>query len=149
MALASPEGRWMQINPSMCEITGYSEGELLATNFQSIIHPEDLDAALEGFRRLLSGEIRYYYSENRYVHKDRRTVWVLLSISVVRDAGDRPLYLVVQVQDITEARRDKEDLQRLIRQNQSIPASAAEGIYGLDLDERTSFVNPAAERLLG
>jgi PAS domain S-box-containing protein len=149
MALASPEGRWLQINPSMCEITGYSEGELLATDFQSITHPDDLDAALEGFRRLLTGEIRYFYSEKRYVHKDRRTVWVLLSISVVRDAGDRPLYFVVQVQDITEARRDKEDLQRLIRQNQSILASAGEGIYGLDLDERTSFVNPAAERMLG
>jgi PAS domain S-box-containing protein len=41
------------------------------------------------------------------------------------------------------------NLERLIRQHRSILASAGEGIYGLDLDERTSFVNPAAERMLG
>ena len=72
-----------------------------------------------------------------------------MSTSLVRDAGDEPLYFVIQIQDITQAKADREDLERLIRQNQSILASAGEGIYGLDLDERTSFVNPAAERMLG
>ena len=133
----------------MCEITGYTEEELLATDFQSITHPDDLERGVEGLRRMLSGEIQYFYTEKRYIHKGGRTVWVLLSTSLVRDAEDRPLYFVVQIQDITEARRDKENLERLIRQNQSILASAGEGIYGLDLDERTSFVNPAAERMLG
>jgi len=67
----------------------------------------------------------------------------------VRDAEDRPLYVVAQIQDITETKRYKENLERLIRQNQSILTSVGEGIYGLNLDERTSFVNPAAERMLG
>ena len=72
-----------------------------------------------------------------------------MSTSLVRDAGGKPLYFVAQVQDVTEARADKENLERLSRQNRSILASVGEGIYGLDLDERTSFVNPAAERMLG
>ncbi len=149
MALTSPEGRWLQVNPSMCEITGYAEEELLATDFQSITHPDDLERGLEGLGRLLSGEIQYFYLEKRYIHKGGRTVWARVSASLVRDAGDEPLYFVIQIQDVTQAKTDKEDLERLIRQNQSILASAGEGIYGLDLDERTSFVNPAAERMLG
>jgi PAS domain S-box-containing protein len=149
MALASPEGRWLQVNPSMCEITGYAEEELLATDFQSITHPDDLERGLEGLGRLLLGEVQYFYLEKRYIHKGGRTVWARVSTSLVRDAGDEPLYFVIQIQDITQAKADREDLERLIRQNQSILASAGEGIYGLDLDERTSFVNPAAERMLG
>ena len=149
MALWSPEGRWLQVNPSVCEITGYTEQELLQTDFQSITHPDDLEKGVEGLRRMLAGEIQYFYTEKRYIHKGGRIVWVFLSTSLVRDADDRPLYIVAQIHDITEARRDKENLDRLIRQNQSILASVGEGIYGLDLDERTSFVNPAAERMLG
>ncbi|MGH3147403.1 MAG: PAS domain S-box protein, partial [Rubrobacter sp.] len=149
MTLTSPEGRLLQVNPSMCEITGYTEEELLAMDFQSITHPDDLEKGLEGLRRVLSGETQYYNSEKRYIHKSGQTVWVLLSSSLVRNAEEEPLYFVSQIQDVTQAREDKENLERLIRQNQSILASAGEGIYGLDLDEKTSFVNPAAERMLG
>jgi PAS domain S-box-containing protein len=149
MAILSPDGQWLQVNPSVCEITGYTEEELLATDFQSITHSDDLEKSVEGLRRMLAGKIQYFYTEKRYIHKSGRPVWVFLSASLLRDAHDRPLYLVAQIQDVTETRRDKENLERLIRQNRSILASAGEGIYGLDLDERTSFVNPAAERMLG
>jgi PAS domain S-box-containing protein len=149
MAILSPDGRWLQVNPAVCEITGYTEEELLATDFQNITHPDDLEESVEGLRRMLAGEIQYYNTEKRYIHKSGRTVWVFLSSSLVRDAEEGPLYIVGQIQDVTEVRGDKENLERLIRQNRSILASAGEGIYGLDLDERTSFVNPAAERMLG
>ena len=149
MALWSLDGGWSQVNPAVCEITGYTEEELLATDFQSITHPDDLEEGVEGLRRILAGEIQYFYTEKRYIHKSGREVWVFLSTSLVRDAEDRPHYVVGQIQDLTEARKDKENLERMIRQNRSILASAGEGIYGLDLEERTSFVNPAAERMLG
>jgi PAS domain S-box-containing protein len=149
MALALPDGRWLQVNPALCEITGYTEDVLLATDFQSITHPDDLEECVDGLGRMLAGEIQYFYMEKRYVHKSGRTVWVYVSTSLVRDAEDRPLYVVGQIQDITEARMAKENLERLIRQNRSILATVGEGIYGLDLNERTSFVNPAAERMLG
>lgn len=149
MALTSPEGRWLQVNRSICEITGYAEEELLGADFQSITHPEDLREDLEGMRRLLGGEIPYHYAEKRFLHKSGHPVWVLLSASLVRDADGEPLYFVVQAQDITGSKRDKENLERLSRHNDMILKSAGEGIFGLDLQERITFVNPAAETLLG
>ncbi len=58
MALVSPEGKWLRVNRSICEITGYSEAELLARTFQDITHPDDLDLDLANVRKMLTGEIK-------------------------------------------------------------------------------------------
>src|ERR1700722_4502061 len=105
MALVALDGRWMQVNPSMLEILGYSEAEMLATNFQAVTHPDDLNADLEFVRRLIAGEMRTYQMTKRYFHKDGHVVWVMLSVSVVRGDVGEPLYFISQVQDITERKR--------------------------------------------
>ena len=43
----SPDGRYLQVNRAFCKIVGYSEEELLALDFQTITHPEDLGADLD------------------------------------------------------------------------------------------------------
>src|SRR5205085_4378895 len=42
MALVSPDGRWLQVNHSLCTLIGYSEEALLQKNCQAITLPEDL-----------------------------------------------------------------------------------------------------------
>jgi PAS domain S-box-containing protein len=107
MALVAPDGRWLRVNPSLCRIVGYSPEELLATTFQAITHPEDLDTDVEFAQRMLEGAIPYYQMEKRYFHKDGHVVWILLSVSLVRDGDCRPLYFVSQIQDIS-ARKEAE-----------------------------------------
>ncbi len=53
------------------------------------------------------------------------------------------------IRDISERKRAEDALRRLSRHNQLLLNSAGDGIYGLDLDGRTTFVNPAAARMLG
>jgi diguanylate cyclase (GGDEF)-like protein/PAS domain S-box-containing protein len=105
MALVGLDGRWLQVNRAMCAIVGYSAEELLATTFQALTHPSDLESDLEYVRQLLAGEIESYAMEKRYYHKMGRVVWALLSVSLVRDPAGRPRYFVSQVQDITERKR--------------------------------------------
>jgi diguanylate cyclase (GGDEF)-like protein/PAS domain S-box-containing protein len=102
MALVALDGRWLQVNATVCRIVGYSVEELLATDFQSITHPEDLDADLAHARRLVAGQIPDYKMVKRYLHKQGHTVWILLSVSLVRDDAGVPLYFISQIQDITE-----------------------------------------------
>jgi PAS domain S-box-containing protein len=102
MAIVSLEGRWLQVNRSLCEMVGYSESELLATTFQEITHPDDLETDLSYVRQMLAGEIPYYHLEKRYIHKQGHVVWILLSVSLVRDSEGNPWYFVSQIQDITE-----------------------------------------------
>ncbi len=108
MALVDPDGRWMRVNPALCEIVGYTEGELLASTFQSITHPEDLATDLELMRRALAGEIGSFQREKRFVHKWGEAVWTRISVSVVRDLGGQPLHLVAQVEDVTPRRQAEE-----------------------------------------
>jgi PAS domain S-box-containing protein len=107
MAIVAPDGRWLRVNSSLCRIVGYSPGELLATTFQAITHPEDLDKDVEYVRLMLAGTIPQYQLEKRYFHKNGHLVWILLSVSLVRDGDGSPLYFVSQIQDIS-ARKEAE-----------------------------------------
>ena len=51
--------------------------------------------------------------------------------------------------EIADRRLAQTQLEQLSRQNQLILNSAGEGIYGLDLDGKVTFVNPAGAKLLG
>jgi PAS domain S-box-containing protein len=115
MAMVSPEGRWLQVNRSLCEIVGYTAEELLATTFQAITHPDDLEADLDHVRQMLDGEIRFYQMEKRYFHRQGHIVCVLLSVSLVRDAEGQPLYFISQIQDITERKEAEAALEQQAR----------------------------------
>src|ERR1700693_230957 len=110
MALVSPEGKWLQVNRSVCEITGYSEAELLAWTFQDITHPDDLDLDLANVRKMLAGEIRTYQMEKRYFHKNGAIVWDLLSVSLVHNKSGAPLFFISQIQEITRRKQSDEQL---------------------------------------
>src|SRR6185436_1702862 len=102
MALVSPEGKWLRVNRSLCEIVGYSEAELLVTDFQTITHREDLGNDLAEIYRLLSGETLTCQLEKRYLHKLGHDVWTSANASLVKDAAGQPLHFIFQIQDITE-----------------------------------------------
>jgi diguanylate cyclase (GGDEF)-like protein/PAS domain S-box-containing protein len=110
MALVAPDGRWLQVNQSLCKLVGYTEQELLATTFQAITHPDDLETDLMYVRQMLAGAIQTYQMEKRYFHKSGNVIWGLLSVSLVRNGNGQPLYFISQIQDITERKRAEQAL---------------------------------------
>ncbi len=114
MTLVSPNGRWLKVNPAFCELVGYSEAELLTMEFQSITHPDDLDPSVGHMRALLAGESLYFHLEKRYIHRQGHIVWVLLSVALVCDEQNQPLYAVVQAQNITQHKHARQELARRV-----------------------------------
>jgi len=111
-ALVSPDGHWLRVNQALCRIVGYSAEELLRIDFQSITHPDDLAQDLHFVSEMLDGKQTYYEVEKRYIHKSGHTIWMLLSVSLIRDEHQQPLYFISQMQDISERKR----LERAVRE---------------------------------
>jgi diguanylate cyclase (GGDEF)-like protein/PAS domain S-box-containing protein len=112
-ALVAPDGSCLQVNAALCRMLGYSAEELLTRSFQDITHPEDLDLDVAHFEQILSGAIRSYQLDKRYLHADGHDVWATLSVAVVRDDDGSPLYVIAQVMDISDRKRREAELQRL------------------------------------
>ena len=110
MALLSTEGRWLQVNRSLCHILGYTEKELLLTDFLSVTHPDDLPTALSNIGQLLKGRVQASQMEKRYIHKSGHEVWVHWSVSLVRDQYSKSVHLIFQIQDITDRKLAEQQL---------------------------------------
>lgn len=105
ITLVGLDGRFLQINPALCEITGYSHEELIQMNFQEITHPDDLEVDWENARRVVAKEISGYSLEKRYIRKDGSIVWANLTSSAVWDANGQPMYALGIIEDISHRRR--------------------------------------------
>ncbi len=110
MALVAPDGRWLRVNRSLCEIGGYTEQELLETNFQAITHPSHLGAMMSSINDILAGKITTYQLENRYYHKLGHEIWVLVGVSLAREGQEADARLIFQLQDITDRKQAEEKL---------------------------------------
>jgi len=104
VALVSPDGRWLNVNQSICEMLGYTKAELLQGSFQDITHPDDLAADMAFVQQMLQKERESYQMEKRYIRKDGAIIWVLLSVSMTWQEG-RPAFFISQLTDITAKRR--------------------------------------------
>jgi PAS domain S-box-containing protein len=148
MALVAPDGRWLQVNSALCQIVGYTEHELLATDFQSITHPDDLAADLAYVRQMLCGEIHIYELEKRYIHKQGHPVWIALTASLVNGA-QQPRYFIIQVQDITKRKEAQDALRRSEARKAAILQTALDCIITIDHQGLVTEFNPAAEQTFG
>jgi PAS domain S-box-containing protein len=110
MALIGTDGRFLRVNAALCQITGYTEPEMLQATFASLTHPDDRERDTDALARFLSGRIDTYITEKRYVRRDGRVAWVQLHVSSVSDPGDRLLYFITQVVDISARKRAEEIL---------------------------------------
>ncbi|MBD2166533.1 PAS domain S-box protein [Calothrix membranacea FACHB-236] len=116
MALISPHGQFLQVNRSLCEMVGYSEAELLRLNSLEITHPDDIPTNLAAATQVLKEKQRIYQLKQRYIHKSRFIIWILISVSLVRDQNRKPLYFVAQIQDISEqqaALRERQQIDQM------------------------------------
>jgi PAS domain S-box-containing protein len=149
MALVMPDGKFLRVNAAFCEFVGYSEAELLTTNFQSITHPDDLLLDLDYMQQCLRGELRTYQMEKRYLHKLGYTVWGLLSVSLLRNAQGEPLYFISQIQDITARKNTEADLKEKNRRWRSLLDNVQLIVIGLERQTLVEYVNPFFLKLTG
>jgi len=123
---------------------------LPAPSYEELAHvwtPESwtrLSAALEQSRRGIPQEL-----DLELVRPDGTIRWVIGRIEAQYNARGQAVQLHGTVQDITERKQAEQNLRESEDKLRLLLESAAEAIYGIDLEGRCTFCNPACLRLLG
>src|SRR5919201_4214503 len=145
------------MSPQLEAVLGYS-GEEWASDpefYLKVIHPDDLDRVLTEHRRTReTGDL--FSMEYRMVARDGSVHWFLDEARVVRDETGRPAFHHGFILDITERKaledalqRSEADLRRQTQYYESLLEISPVAVVTLDLEERVTSWNPAAEALFG
>jgi diguanylate cyclase (GGDEF)-like protein/PAS domain S-box-containing protein len=110
MILTDIDGVLLRANPAFGVIVGRAPDALLGKTVADLTHPDDLDVTTTHVASLRAGEMNMYTIEKRYLHADGHMVWVSVSASCIRDGEGAPLYLIGQIEDVTESRAMRERL---------------------------------------
>ena len=141
ITLVALDGQFIQVNPAMAEITGYSQDELTQMSVQQISHPDEQRLDFENFQRILAREINGYSVEKRFFRKDGSIVWVNVTASAVWDSQGQPKYGVGIIEDISERqaalreRKQAEAIQQFLLE--------ASRLLATSLDYETTLSNVA------
>lgn len=102
MTILDLSGHFLSANQSFCDAVGYPEHELVALCFKDLTHPEDVPLLKALGEELLAGERPHFQIETRHWSKDEKPLHVGLTVTMVRDAQQRPICFLIQVVNLTE-----------------------------------------------
>lgn len=150
MAIVAPDGRFLQVNPALCQMLGYSAEELRDTTFLAITHPDDAAAGASALRELARGSRDAYSARKRYLTKTGEPVWVDLSVVAVRQPDSAAVgHYVSQLVNVTAEMTFLRQLQRSEDELRQALAGAPGGMAIADATGRITRVNPALCQMLG
>jgi PAS domain S-box-containing protein len=118
MALVLVNGSIQEMNYAFAETLDIHTQDTYGLQILDYLHKEDRDGYLEGCTRLLIGEVQSCEMERRFLHSSGRFVWGYLCLTLVRDVEGRPLYYIIQMQDITQ----KKEAEELLRKSDKLSA---------------------------
>jgi diguanylate cyclase (GGDEF)-like protein/PAS domain S-box-containing protein len=149
MAVVTPTGFWRHVNPRVCDLLGYSPGELATRRVLDLMHPDDVAAAAEEGRAALAGGSSAYRSVKRFVHAEGFIVWTGLDVRVIHEADGAPDHLFVQFEDLTNQYAIEATLAELEQKFRYAFHGAPVGVAIVGLDGRSVEVNDSLCSILG
>ncbi len=104
----------------------------------SLISPEDFDTDFERGVSMLAGELRDYTEEKLIIGKGGKRVWINLTVSLVYDASDEPLYFIAVIENIGKRKEAEEELRQ---SEERFRVLSKEVVEGLLLSENSRIID--------
>ena len=101
-AITSPEKGWIEVNNAVCDYLGYTKEELFQKTWAELTHPDDLEADITQFNRILNGDISGYKLDKRFLHKNGSIIYTELSVRRENDPNGNLRYFLALINNITE-----------------------------------------------
>ena len=149
MCLASEYGRFILVNPALCQMLGREREALLGMRWQDVTHPDDM-AVDEGLTNdLLAGSVASYQMRKRYLKRDGSIVWGDLSVSCVRNDDGLVRYLVGQIVDVSGHVQAAQALEQATAEFEAAFEYAQGGMALVGRDRRILKANEALSEISG
>jgi PAS domain S-box-containing protein len=134
ISLVSPNGQFLKINRTYCDLVGYTEEELFELTFRDLTHPADIEADWQGFQQMVSGEIAAFQMQKRYITRHNEIIPVLVYAAPIRDEAGKVLYVVAHIQDIRDRLKVdqmKDEFISIVSHELRTPLTSIRGALGI------------------
>ncbi len=163
MAITTADGRFLEVNASICLLIGCSPADLIDRTVAEVVHPDDRPAPLAYLGSVADGGSGAFDAEIRFRRPDGEARWSRVSIAVLERSGGTARRLILQAQDIAARRRAEESLRRTSQQMveanealqrsearfRSLAASAPVGVFQTDPDGGCTYTNDRWQEIMG
>ena len=141
------QGCFIEVNEAWLEIMGYHRDQVLGQWFGDFLVPEQRECFRERFPRFIKDGRTH--TEFEMICADGSRKWIAFDgrIGYRRDGSFEKTHCILQ--DVTERKKMRMELQEREETIRLLFDSTAEGIYGLDLRGNCTFCNRSALSMLG
>ncbi len=128
----TPEGIVLGANDNFRQTMGYSPEEIVGKHHRMFVNPVEAGSAdyAQFWPELARG--RYVAGDFQRIDKAGRSVWLRASYNPITDRNGRTVKVVKYATDISEERKEQDNMQRLVAAASLVMASVADG----DLTQR-------------
>jgi diguanylate cyclase (GGDEF)-like protein/PAS domain S-box-containing protein len=102
MVISWLDGTVAQTNGALTEILHYSPAELAVREVSDLFHPDDAARLIAAYQALIDGKRERFQSRVKLLAANGDSIWVALTVSVLRDAAGSPTHHITMVEDFTD-----------------------------------------------
>lgn len=147
--LTDSERKFILTNPALSRLLGYSPEELRNFTFEDITHPEDRGNSEILIDQLSSGAIPFFVLQKRYLHKEGKTVWANVTVTIIHSQSGQIANHLIMIEDITEKKKTEEAFQYEQYLMQTLMDNIPDSVYFKDLESHFIRVNRATVAKFG
>ena len=111
IAIADPDGYFIEINRAFHRLLGYDPQEVRELTFADITHPDDRQETVRPSLQARNGALNAYEVEKRYLKKNGDFLWAVVRATAIRDEQGKLQYWIGIIEDVTERKKAKEALE--------------------------------------
>ena len=137
IAILNPNYEIEDVNQSFAKITGYKRDELFRKKFTDLIHKDFLEKDLKLLEELLIGGLPGFEHEEKYIHKSSEDIWILSSITLMKDGHGNILNILLQIIDVTDKKKAEEEIVQAKNLAEKLNASKTEFLANMSHEIRS------------